>query len=101
LLSLVAARVPDPSAELAGISVLRLPAAGFTNKEIAAQFDVRVKTIETHKTRAMEQLGLRSRVDLVRVAIERGWLHALSRTRWRMFASSRSSRDGEGNAARM
>ena len=54
--------------------VLRLIALGYANKEIAAQLDVSVKTIETFKARAMEKLGLRSRVDIVRHAVARGWL---------------------------
>ena len=54
--------------------VLRLIARGYANKEIAAQLDVSVKTIETFKARAMEKLGLRSRVDIVRHAVAQGWL---------------------------
>ncbi len=54
--------------------VLRLIALGYANKEIAAQLDVSVKTVETFKARAMEKLGLRSRVDIVRHAVAQGWL---------------------------
>ncbi len=54
--------------------VLRLIARGYANKEIAAQLDVSVKTVETFKARAMEKLGLRSRVDIVRHAVAQGWL---------------------------
>jgi DNA-binding NarL/FixJ family response regulator len=54
--------------------VLRLIALGYANKEIAAQLDLSVKTVETFKTRSMEKLGLRSRVDIVRYAMDRGWL---------------------------
>lgn len=54
--------------------VMRLIARGFTNKEISAQLGVSVKTIETYKARSMDKLGLRSRVDIVRLATERGWL---------------------------
>jgi DNA-binding NarL/FixJ family response regulator len=53
--------------------VLRQIAQGFSNKEIAAQLDLSVKTIETYKARAMEKLGLRSRVDIIRTAASRGW----------------------------
>lgn len=60
------------------LSVLRLIASGYTNKEIAAQLDVSVKTIETYKARSMEKLGLRSRVDIVRVANEHGWFQTKS-----------------------
>jgi DNA-binding NarL/FixJ family response regulator len=55
--------------------VMRLIAQGFTNKEISAQLGVSVKTVETYKARSMEKLGLRSRVDIVRIATERGWLN--------------------------
>ncbi len=48
---------------------------GHINREIAEQLDVSVKTVETYKARIMEKLGLRSRADLVRYAIRRGWLH--------------------------
>lgn len=54
--------------------VMRLIAQGFSNKEIAVQLGVSVKTIETYKARSMEKLGLRSRVDIVRLATKRGWL---------------------------
>ncbi len=54
--------------------VLRLIALGYANKEIATQLELSVKTVETFKTRSMEKLGLRSRVDIVRHALNRGWL---------------------------
>jgi DNA-binding NarL/FixJ family response regulator len=54
-------------------AVLRLIAQGYTNKEIASQLGLSVKTVETYKARSMEKLGLRSRVDIVRAASERGW----------------------------
>ena len=49
-------------------------AQGFSNKEIAAQLDISVKTVETHKLRSMEKLGLRSRAEVVQFALRRGWL---------------------------
>ncbi|MCP5522969.1 MAG: response regulator transcription factor [Verrucomicrobiales bacterium] len=54
--------------------VMQLIALGYANKEVAAQLNLSVKTIETFKMRAMEKLGLRCRVDLVRYAVEHGWL---------------------------
>ena len=56
--------------------VVRLIAQGYSNKEIAAQLKLSVKTVETYKTRSMEKLGVRSRVDIVRYASRRGWLDA-------------------------
>jgi DNA-binding NarL/FixJ family response regulator len=54
--------------------VARLLAWGYSNKEIAAKLDLSVKTIETYKVRLQEKLDLRSRTDLVRYALRRGWL---------------------------
>ncbi len=54
--------------------VVRLIAQGYSNKEIAAQLALSVKTVETYKARSMEKLGLVSRVDIVRYALQRGWL---------------------------
>jgi DNA-binding NarL/FixJ family response regulator len=54
--------------------VVRYVAHGYSNKEIAAKLDVSVKTVETYRYRATEKLGLHSRADLVRYAIDQGWL---------------------------
>jgi DNA-binding NarL/FixJ family response regulator len=54
--------------------VVRYVAHGYSNKEIATKLDVSVKTIETYRYRATEKLGLHSRADLVRYAIDQGWL---------------------------
>ncbi|NTU83542.1 MAG: response regulator transcription factor [Chloroflexales bacterium] len=54
--------------------VLRMIAQGYSNKEIAAVLSISVKTVETYKARAMEKLGLDSRVAIVRFAAEQGWL---------------------------
>ena len=54
--------------------VLRLLAWGYAYKEIAARLDVSVKTVEVHKTRAMEKLGMTNRIDIVRYALLQGWL---------------------------
>ncbi|MGG1660451.1 response regulator [Brevibacillus sp. NRS-1366] len=54
--------------------VLVLIAKGFSNKEIAEQLTISVKTVESHKAHIMEKLHLRTRPDLVRYAIKKGWL---------------------------
>jgi DNA-binding NarL/FixJ family response regulator len=54
--------------------VLRLIAHGHSNKEISARLAISVKTIETYKARAMEKLGFKTRVDVVRYASDQGWL---------------------------
>lgn len=58
-------------------AVLRMIALGYSNKEIAAQLDLSVKTVETYKARGMEKLGMSGRVQLVRYAAEHGWLNRL------------------------
>ena len=54
--------------------MVRLIAAGLSNKEVAAQLELSVKTVESYKARSLEKLGLTSRADLVRYALQRGWL---------------------------
>ena len=52
--------------------VLRLLAQGHTNQEAADHLAVSVKTIETHRKRLGEKLGLKSRAELFRFALECG-----------------------------
>ena len=54
--------------------VLLRVSTGYSNKEIAGELGLSVKTIETYKARAAEKLGLKSRVDIVRYAARQGWL---------------------------
>jgi DNA-binding NarL/FixJ family response regulator len=56
------------------IDVVRLVAQGFSGKEIAAQIGVSIKTVESYKIRALEKLGITSRVEIVRYAVLKGWL---------------------------
>jgi len=56
--------------------VTKLLAQGLTMKEIAQQLNVSPRTLETYRARAMEKLGLKSRAELIRYAIRRGWLNA-------------------------
>jgi two-component system, NarL family, response regulator NreC len=54
--------------------VLQLLAHGHTNREIADRLSLSVKTIETHRARLGEKLGVHKRADLVRFAMELGLL---------------------------
>ncbi len=47
---------------------------GYSNHEIAERLTVSVKTVETHKARIQEKLGLRTRAELVRYAMQKGLL---------------------------
>lgn len=54
--------------------VLRLIAWGHSNKKAAAHLGLSVKTVESYKAGAVEKLHLRSRSDILRYALEQGWL---------------------------
>jgi DNA-binding NarL/FixJ family response regulator len=54
--------------------VLRLVAWGYLSKEVAARLKISVKTAEVHKAKAMQKLGMKSRIDIVRYALLQGWL---------------------------
>ncbi|MDD9266762.1 response regulator [Paenibacillus sp. GCM10023248] len=55
--------------------VLALIAKGFSNKEIADQLIISVKTVESHKSNVMEKLGLKTRPELVKFAVKKGLLN--------------------------
>jgi DNA-binding NarL/FixJ family response regulator len=54
--------------------ILELLAQGHTNREISERLPVSVKTVETYRARIVNKLGLRSRAELVRFALELGLL---------------------------
>ena len=54
--------------------VLRLLALGHRNQEVAGMLSISVRTAETHRAHIMQKLGLSTRAELVRYALERGLL---------------------------
>jgi two-component system response regulator NreC len=70
------AATPDgPVGALAELSereleVLRLIALGHTNNEIAAQLFLSVRTVETHRAHIQQKLGVSTRAELVRYALD-------------------------------
>ncbi|MFD2169905.1 response regulator [Tumebacillus lipolyticus] len=54
--------------------ILQWIAKGYSNKEIAEQLIVSVKTVETHKAKIMEKLQMKTRPELVRYALKKGLL---------------------------
>jgi two-component system response regulator NreC len=54
--------------------VLRLLAQGYTNQQAAKWMRVSVKTVETYRARIAQKLGLHSRAELTRYALESGLL---------------------------
>jgi len=66
--------VPSPGEALTPRQreVLRLLAEGHRVKAIAAELDLSVRTVETHKYEIMHLLGIDNTVDLVKFAIRQG-----------------------------
>jgi len=54
--------------------VLGLVAQGYGSRDIAKQIVVSVKTVETYRARIAEKLGLRTRHEIIRFAIQMGLL---------------------------
>jgi two-component system response regulator NreC len=52
--------------------VLDLVAQGYTNQQIADRLGLSIKTVETYRSRLVDKLGLRSRAELVRYAVDTG-----------------------------
>jgi DNA-binding NarL/FixJ family response regulator len=52
--------------------VLQLVAEGKSNKEIASVLAISLKTVDFHKARLMDELGLRTTAELTRYAVEHG-----------------------------
>ena len=60
--------------------VLRLLALGHTNQEIAKKLFISVRTAESHRAKIGEKLGLRTRAELVRYALDTGMLNTAPAT---------------------
>jgi two-component system response regulator NreC len=58
--------------------VLQLVALGYTNRQIADQLFLNVKTVGTYRSRLMSKLDLKSRPALVRYALKKGLLDGLA-----------------------
>lgn len=54
------------------LEVLKLVAEGMTNRQIALQLNISIKTVQTHRANLMDKLNLHDRTELVRYAIRRG-----------------------------
>ena len=71
---------PDsgPSSDLSEreIEVLRLISLGHTNSEIAEQLFLSVRTVESHRAHIQQKLGLSTRAELVKYALEHKLLEA-------------------------
>jgi len=67
-------KAPNATLTAREADVLRLIALGYVNKEVAARLNLSIKTVEAHRSNAMNKMGMKSRVDIVRYAILQDWL---------------------------
>lgn len=56
------------------VEVLKLVAQGYVNKEIARKLDISGHTVGSHIKNLYRKLAVHSRVQVVRIAQERGWI---------------------------
>lgn len=49
--------------------ILKLSAEGYSNQQIAAQFNLSIRTVESHKNHIMQKLKLRSTAEMIKWAI--------------------------------
>jgi DNA-binding NarL/FixJ family response regulator len=54
--------------------VLELLAQGWTNREIADQLHISIKTVDTHRGHVLKKLRLRNNSDLTRFAVKHGYV---------------------------
>jgi FixJ family two-component response regulator len=49
--------------------VMKLVVAGKLNKQIADELDISMKTVEAHRARVMEKMGVRTLAELVKAVM--------------------------------
>ncbi len=70
---------PDATADVLTereLEVLTLVAEGMTNRQIAQQLMISIKTVQSHRANVLDKLNLHDRTELVRYAIRRGLITA-------------------------
>jgi two-component system response regulator NreC len=55
--------------------VLKLIALGYTNRQVGGELNISVRTAEGHRANISDKLGITSRVELVRYALENDLIH--------------------------
>jgi len=56
------------------LEVLKLAAKGMSNKEIAAELSLSVRTVQSHLGNIFAKLGVSSRTEAVLRALKEGWI---------------------------
>lgn len=58
------------------IQIIKLAYEGYSNKEIGERINLSTRTIDTYIIRLTEKLGLKSKLDLVRFCVEKGYYNS-------------------------
>lgn len=58
------------------IQIIKLSYEGYSNKEIGERINLSARTIDTYIIRLTEKLGLKSKLDLVRFCVEKGYYNS-------------------------
>lgn len=69
-------KLPDVELTQREAEVLQLIAEGYANKQIAAELNLSVKTVEKHRQQVMQKLGIHNIAGLVRHAAAKGIIEA-------------------------
>jgi DNA-binding NarL/FixJ family response regulator len=56
------------------IQVMEMLARGMTNREIAHDLDISVKTVDTHRGHVLKKLAVRNNAELARFAVKHGYV---------------------------
>ena len=56
------------------IDILQAAAGGMSNKDIATEFSLSVRTVEAHFTTILNKLGVGCRTEAIIRALKNGWL---------------------------
>jgi len=60
---------------------------GLSNKEIAAQLDISVRTVENHISHVLDKKGFSNRVEIARYVLEKQPQKGTKSTKWEMYQS--------------
>jgi two-component system, NarL family, invasion response regulator UvrY len=55
------------------LQVMEMLARGLTNREIAENLEISIKTVDTHRGHVLKKLGLRNNSELTRFAVKHGY----------------------------
>lgn len=68
--------IPEEPLTAREVEIIKLIAEGKSSREIAAQLFLSFRTIQNHRTRIMRKLSLKKNTDLVKYAIQMGFIPA-------------------------